>query len=246
MRALACDGKRQIMKIPEILSTDQTDNAVLLLSSYYNKPQPGKTALRSGARFDTWAGGGDAPDVANMLTADDFLAASFLSVRFSPKAVIGILEHRRDAVADLLAQIPADLDLVDVTHENFKSVLGEESAAWQLWDLLRGMDLPGKESWGIGPTKASKLMARKRPRLIPIWDSVVRKETGLKDSGTQWSDWHEVLTQNEGALAGHLDDIQQRADLQHSISPLRVMDVVLWMHGTGGIAQPPTGEDETA
>lgn len=232
------------MHIPEILIDDQTDNAVQLLRNYYTKPQPGKKRLRSGARFDDWAGGGDAPGAVNILTADDFLAASFLSVRFSPKAVIGILEKRRGDVTALLEQIPADLDLADVTHENFKSVLGEESPAWQLWDLLRGKDLPDNQSWGIGATKASKLMARKRPQLIPIWDSVVKQETGLKDSGTQWSHWHEVLTQNNGALVRHLGDIQRRAELPHAISALRTMDVILWMHGTGGIPQPPTGEDE--
>ncbi|MET4061743.1 hypothetical protein ABIB35_003320 [Arthrobacter sp. UYP6] len=234
------------MQIPKVLLTDQTDNAVLLLSNYYTKPQQGKSQLRSGARFDNWAGGGDAPGMVNTLTADDFLAASFLSVRFSPKAVIGILEQRRGEVTALLAQIPADLDLASVTHENFKSVLGEESPAWQLRDLLRGKDLPDNQSWGIGPTKASKLMARKRPRLVPIWDSVVRSETELKDSGTQWSDWHEVLTQNDCALSLHLDDIQRKAELPHPISPLRAMDVILWMRGTGGVQQSPTSEDETA
>ena len=235
------------MRIPEILTKDQIDNAVILLRSYYTEPQHGKSGLRSGARFDTWGGGGDAASVCNTLTADDLLAASFLSVRFSPKAVIGILGDRREDVTALLSAIPVDLDLVDVSHDDFKAVLGEESPAWQLWDLLRGKDQLNGKGWGVGPTKASKLLARKRPRLIPIWDSVVKRETELKNSQTQWIDWHQALTEDNCALAMHLNEVQRRAELPHPVSTLRAMDVVLWMRGTGGgIVQPSTGEDEAS
>ncbi|MCC9173663.1 DUF6308 family protein [Arthrobacter sp. zg-Y179] len=234
------------MHIPEILTEEQTDNAVTLLKNYYTEPVS-KGRIRTGARFDTWAGGGDAPEVVNTITADDVLAASFLSVRFSPTAVIGVLETRREDITALLAQIPVDLDLTALSRDEVEKVLGEDGPAWQLWNILRGKDLQKKEKWGIGPTKASKLLARKRPRLIPIWDSVVKNETKLKGSLTQWDDWYEALTKDSGALALHLDEIQRRAELPHPVSRLRVMDVVLWMHGTGGGAtQPPTGEDEEA
>lgn len=234
------------MKIPAILTEEQTENAVTLLSNYYTMPLA-SGRIRTGAHYDIWAGGGDAPDVVNTLTADDLIAATFLSVRFSPRASIAILDQRRGDITALLEQIPVDLDLADLSYDEFKRVLGEESPAWQLWDLLRGNDAPKKEKWGIGPTKASKLLARKRPRLIPIWDSVVKKELRRKNSLTQWSDWHEALTTDDGALAKHLDEIQRQADLPHPVSRLRAMDVVLWMHGTGGgVEQPPTGEDEAA
>ncbi|MCC9204134.1 DUF6308 family protein [Arthrobacter sp. zg-Y769] len=231
------------MHIPEILTEKQTENAVTLLKNYYTE-RGSKGRVRTGSRFDTWAGGGDAPDVVNTITADDMLAASFLSVRFSPRASIGILETRRDDITALLAQIPADLDLTALNRDEVEKVLGEESPAWKLWDILRGKEDGG---WGIGSTKASKLLARKRPRLIPIWDSVVKSETKLKGSLTQWDDWHAALTKDNAALALHLDEIQRRAELPHPVSRLRAMDVVLWMHGTGGGApQPPTGEDEEA
>ena len=156
------------------------------------------------------------------------LAASFLSVPFEPAAVIGLLAERQLDITALLMQIPANRHLAGVSHEEFKDLLGEESPAWKLWNILRGKEDGG---WGIGPTRASKLMARKRPRLIPIWDSVVGAEAKIASSLTQWSDWHEMLTQEGGALAGRLDRIQDRAELQFRVSQLRVMDVVLWMHG---------------
>ncbi|MCQ1994390.1 DUF6308 family protein [Arthrobacter sp. zg-Y1171] len=218
------------MHIPEILTEEQTDNAVTLLSNYYTQ-LGSKGRVRTGARFDTWAGGGDAPDVVNTITADDMLAASFLSVPFEPTAVIGILDERRVDVAALLSKIPFDLDLADLQDGDFEAVLGAGSPAWQLWDILRGNDLDEKEKWGIGPTRASKLMARKRPRLIPIWDSVVQEQTESKGSLTQWKDWYAALTKDGGVLALHLDEIQRRAELPHPVSRLRAMDVVLWMRG---------------
>ncbi|MCQ1999795.1 DUF6308 family protein [Arthrobacter sp. zg-Y108] len=42
-------------------------------------------------------------------------------------------------------------------------------------------------------------------------------------------------------LALRLDEIQRRAELPHRISRLRAMDVVLWMHGTGGGTPPAPG-----
>nr|WP_237688267.1 DUF6308 family protein [Arthrobacter jiangjiafuii] len=213
-----------------------------MLKDYYTQPVS-KGRVRTGARFDSWAGGGDAPDVVNAITADDMLAASFLSVPFEPAAVIGLLAERQLDITALLTEIPVDLDLADVTHDDFKAHLGEESPAWKLWNILRGKEDGG---WGIGPTRASKLMARKRPRLIPIWDSVVGEEIGLKSSLTQWTDWHEMLTQDGKALATRLDNIRDQAEVPYPVSQLRVMDVVLWMNGTDGGAKAPSSEDEVA
>ena len=75
-------------------------------------------------------------------------------------------------------------------------------------------------------------MARKRPHLIPVWDSVVRAQTGLRDSSTQWSDWHDLLVRNDAGFAAKLDEMQSQARLPHPVSRLRVLDVVLWMDGT--------------
>lgn len=227
------------MELPVILS-DPTA-AATLLRNYYTEPLR-NGQVRSGARFDTWAGGGAAPAVANQITADDILAASFLSVEYSPKAVIGILETRKTEISALLQRIPVGLELADVTHDSYKSVLGEESPAWELWDLLRGKNDGG---WGIGATKASKLLARKRPHLIPIWDSVVKAQTGLRDSSTQWSDLHELLTRDKAGFAAELDEIHRQAQLPHPVSRLRTLDVVLWMDGAGrGIAEPKRSEGE--
>src|SRR6476659_5549830 len=97
-----------------------------------------------------------------------FVAVSMLCQR-APEAAIRLLESEAAGIAMLLKQIPVGCDIVDVDP----GVLSSESAAGRLWDLLRS----GKD--GLGWTTTSKLMAAKRLRLIPIWDSFVEQATGL-------------------------------------------------------------------
>ncbi|BBE21866.1 hypothetical protein MN0502_07490 [Arthrobacter sp. MN05-02] len=225
------------MNYPEILDAGHVDEAAGLVRRYY-RPIEGNTTPRTGTRFDDWAGGGDHPDVAGRITADDLVAVSFLSVDITGRAAIGLLEKHVDEVADLLRQIPVDVDLWEADLERLNSPSGPE---YELWNLLRGHKY-GK--WGIGPTRASKIMARKRPRLIPIYDSVVRPLMGLKNSGGQWTAWHAALTADP-ALPGRLASIREVAGAPDSIFMLRVMDIVLWMHGIE-IGLKPDSDDDIA
>lgn len=81
-----------------------------------------------------------------------------------------------------------------------------------------------------GPTTASKIMARKRPRLSPIYDSVVGPLMGLNTSDSQWRVWHTALTDGT-SLPERLRTIPEISGVDPRISELRTMDVVLWMHG---------------
>ncbi len=81
----------------------------------------------------------------------------------------------------------------------------------------------------IGPTRASKLLARKRPRLRPIWDSVVTSVTGTLDR--QWEPLRVALRDNDKALHHRLIRIRGAAGLPAEVSALRVFDVVTWMEG---------------
>ncbi|MET3366938.1 UNVERIFIED_CONTAM: hypothetical protein ABIE34_000159 [Jeotgalibacillus campisalis] len=214
------------MKLPDILTEDRTDEAAALVNKYYTKlyrhglPQ-------TGSRFDDWAGGGDRTDIANVFTADDVLSVSFLSVQVPAPAAIGLVETHGGDVTALLEQIPTDLDLASVTSEDYETLLGPNSPANALWRLLRGSDT---YRWGIGPTTASKILARKRPRLFPIYDSIVGPLMGLPTAEGQWETWHKVLTDGSG-LPDRLQAIKAESGIEHDISDLRTMDVILWMHG---------------
>ena len=213
--------------LPEILAEHRTDDAAKLLHRYYTEKTT-TGSIRTGAHFDTWAGRGDARDVVNTVTADDLLALSLLSVEVKGPAVIGLLETHAADITRLLEQIPADLDMAAVRPEDYAGMYGKDSAAWRLWEVIRGYK---GGQWRMGPTKTSKLLARKRRRLIPIWDSVVARSAGLNSSLTYWEEWHRLLTADDGALAGRLERIRAAADLSVEVSALRVMDVVLWMDG---------------
>lgn len=214
------------MKLPEILDSAHVDDATVLVKEYYTQTYK-RGEIQTGARFESWMGGGDAPEAVNTITADDLIAVAFLSVDVPAPAAIGILETHKDEISTLLAQIPADIDLANLAAEDFASTMGQGSAAIQLWRLLRQSD---DERWGIGPTTASKIMARKRPRLIPIYDSVIGSVMEMKNSDKQWILWHELLTNGSG-LSERLTEIQTQSGVAPDASALRIMDVVLWKHG---------------
>jgi hypothetical protein len=177
---------------------------------------------------ETIAGGGDTVD-PHRITPADLMAVSTLSVHVPAQAAIGIGEGLAGEIQALLSQIPVDAKLETVTGTEFAALLGEDSPALQLWRLLRQTGNP----WGVGPTTTSKLLARKRPHLIPIYDSVVRKRTGMSNDGSQWTRWFDAFQNDEGhAFAARLRRIRDRAGTPH-LSLLRVLDIVLWMDGRG-------------
>lgn len=218
------------MKLPKILDQNHIDEAAKLVSDYYTKIFVSGMP-RTGSRFDDWAGRGDAPDVADRITPDDLIAVSFLSVDIPSRAAIGILETYKDDIAGLLTRIPDDIDLADVKPAEYAGRLGKGSPADSLWHLLRGRDT-GR--WGLGQTKTSKILARKRPRLIPIYDSVVGPLVGLSNSKGQWEGWYAALTDGSG-LPQRLSEIRQVSGIADPISDIRVMDIVLWMYGKKGL-----------
>jgi hypothetical protein len=217
------------MAIPAILDDDHIDTAAQLLHTYYRRTHDGLPAY-TGSMYTSWGGGGDALHDVNRVTPDDLVAVSFLSVNVPGEAAFGILETHAALISDLLAQIPADLDMADVQADDFDKVLGETSPALQLWHVLRGRDT-GR--WGMGETRTSKLMARKRPLLVPVYDSVVGHlmSPDLGSAG-QWRRWHTALTDGTG-LPQRLQEIRRVSRITDPISDIRVMDIVLWMYGTG-------------
>jgi hypothetical protein len=214
------------MALPTILTEGTEEKATRFLAAYYRRTADGLPAY-TGSYFNSWAGGRDSGENRDTITADDLIAVSFLSVKIPGEAAIGILDTHREKISGLLEKIPADRDLADVSPAEFPEMYGENSPAVKLWRVIRGSDT-GR--WGIGPTKASKIMARKRPRLIPIYDSVVAPLMGLKDSENQWAAWHNAFLEDPG-LAERLRRIKAISGVKDPIPDIRVMDIVLWMHG---------------
>ncbi len=204
--------------LPPPLIADSDDDALALLRQYY-----GDTYLDAGcytgAFFDSWAPYNRDAD-ADRFTADDLVAITFLSVNVKPSAARQLLVTRAARFTELLESIGPDRDLVDEAD-----ALTPETPI-----LLFEQEL--KSVPDIWRTKATKLMARKRPRLVPIYDVVVGRVLNTKL--VHRDPIREALRANGGALDARLRSIRSKAGLPDEISALRVLDVIAWMYGKAG------------
>lgn len=156
-------------------------------------------------------------------TCCDFVAVSMLSVNVPAAAALRILEEDDHQITDLLKAIPMDLHIWD---DGANIVKG--SPAWDLWELI-------DDNTGIGATITSKLMAAKRPHLVPIYDSVVSAALfqGKRIVTEYWQLWRDELSGTDGeALRSTVEQVRDEVGYDPELfSILRVIDIVVWMQG---------------
>ncbi|MGM7669843.1 DUF6308 family protein [Microbacterium sp. A93] len=216
----------------------ENDEAVRYIKKYF-EPRNNGRPLFTGSHFDSFDGGGGVEP--NRITAADLLALEMLSESVRGQAALGIVESLADEIEELLVQVPEEAKLEEITEAEFERLLDKGSPAQQLWDLLKQNN---GSRWHIGTTRASKILARKRPHLIPIYDTVVRREALGERSGNYWRDWFNAFQGAEGRqLAERLRSIRNESGETH-LSLLRVLDIVLWMKGTGYAKVTETAGDE--
>ncbi|GHF12366.1 hypothetical protein E5082_03525 [Streptomyces griseoluteus] len=208
-----------MLKIPSAL----WDRAYVaeLLRRYWAVFPNGAPAY-TGSRFERFAGGGDRPEVANHFTAADFIAVAALSVDVPVRAILRVLETTEpNPFNSLLLRIPSGIELAESEEQQ----IAEDGPAWKLWWSLRRID-------GVGPVGAGKLLARKRPHLLPVYDSVIKKVFERPSMDLQfWSHMRFALRANGYALVAHLDDVRGLAGIGKDISVLRILDTAAWLHG---------------
>lgn len=203
-------------RLPDALDTRDDAAALDLLRRYFGTPLLGPQAY-GGAHFDTWDSRGTGPADRDVFTADDLVAVTFLSVTVSAEAARALLRDRRQEFATLLVELGPDRDLSDVSE-----TIADDWSGWKLMRALRSLP-------DVGPTTATKLLARKRPRLRPIWDSVVTELTGTFES--QWEPLRVALRLDDAALHRRLVALHEATGLPTQVSALRVFDVICWMEG---------------
>lgn len=163
----------------------------------------------AGALFDGLDSDGLlAHNPTDSFSVDDIAAASLLDVRYGPRAVRALLSS--DVIQSALTAVPDDLPLWQATQEDL-------DATHELWILIRGIK-------GVGRTRASKLLARKRPQLVPIVDSVIADALQLHDQ--TWRPMAAALADQH--LRKRIDGLRP-ADMSKRISTLRLLDVLTWM-----------------
>lgn len=201
------DGRDEIAPaVDAIRSTLEQEDAAELLDGYF---APGAF---TGAHFERLDGGGDRPEVANVFTAADVASVALLSVPLEGSIVQWLLVDAADQLASLLADVP----MADLATAEGREALSDDGKAAELYELLRGRDK-------IGSTKASKLMARKRPALVPIRDTVVSAHLG--DPHRWWPVWRAAMGDDD--VVARLDELRAASGVPE-LTRLRAADIVLW------------------
>ena len=205
------------VQLPAVL--DQPDDAAALeVLQRYFRPRLEEARSYTGSAFGTWDSTGTRAVDINRFSADDLVAVSFLSVSIHPRAAHQLLRSHAEEFSDLLMELGPDRDLVDEEHD----LSDGRWVGWRLHDKLLKLH-------EVGPTRASKLLARKRPRLRPVYDSVVAEVTGT--SASLWRPLQQVLRAEDCALHLRLLRLRDGAGLPEQVSALRVWDVLAWMEG---------------
>lgn len=167
------------------------------------------------------------------ITASDLHATTLLSVRVGPGATRRLLDpaEPRQRVLATLATLP-NKDLLVAGPDD---LLAMEAFYLTVKSALSGPTTSSGNAW----VTASKLCARKRPRLFPVRDNVVCEHLGLlgpRRRGDYRVDWQvyraiagdrrvsDALT----ALIPRVREEGQDRRLQIETSDLRLLDAALW------------------
>lgn len=174
--------------------------------------------LFTGGRFEGLGGGGDRPVVKDVIVTDDLIAVQMLSVQVPAVVALDLCEGDLGReVTEQLRLLPTDIELGD---DEAAVLIADDGPADRAWRLLKQCD-------GVGWVIAGKLLARKRPHLIPVYDDVVR--CAYRTGKGFWSWLHDRLREQDGVIRHRLNKLRVDADLPESVAALRILDVVFWM-----------------
>lgn len=88
----------------------------------------------------------------------------------------------------------------------------------------------------MGVTKLSKLLAVKRPDLIPIQDSLVDAALFKRHIDNYWEPWQRLHRSDEGAqLRATAESVRDEAGVGEHLGPARIIDVVIWTWARGHV-----------
>jgi hypothetical protein len=210
---------RNPITLTDLLAVVDGPGATQDLRDYFQPDRPpGVMPTFSGSRFEFLAGGGDRPETADRITYDDLVAVTLLEVDVPGDVALQLLEGPLGPdITRHLEQIPTD---VSISDPRAADLLGTASHASVAWDLL-------EEPHGMGWVITNKLLARKRPKLIPVYDRVVACSYG--EPVGVWNWLVDLFAQEGGLLDERLRTAGKKAGVPETVTPLRVYDVIVWM-----------------
>lgn len=150
----------------------------------------------------------------NRFEASDVLAVRTLSVDIPVESAAELLLTKSGWFSEYLPDIPPDRDMWEVDRD----VFADESAAALTHGRLRTLE---QVDW----VTAGKLLASKRPRLLPVYDSLVKSLLNPQ-GGPLWLPLYDQLSDPQ--RRNRIDRVCSNAP--ENVSLLRRIDVALWMH----------------
>ena len=167
----------------------------------------------------------------NRLTKGDIQLANFMAARMSPLVIESII-NRTTMVNSALERIAPGIAISD------------EHVPWSAIEQLFSATL-GPE---VGPARATKILHKKRPPLIPILDSVVVSyckavcSHGLRDKNeaSKMIVYVQVVKVDVDNNLNVLENAIQANALE--LTPVRAFDMLLWAYSgeyTGIFGRPP-------
>lgn len=207
--------------------------ALQALESYTSSGRFTGAWFESSGRPGDPATGGPVDPSPSRFSIEDLQSLALLDVGLQPKTMVELLD-RNTEIASLLGRIDPALSLADAPDPRDETE-GPWVPASQLWKLLRSVPQ-------VGRTRASKLMARKRPHLIPGFDRHVAQGLRLTKHDNDWL----IIQQVVRAHAERLAELHFELQANHpgegrlrGLSQLRVLDIVIWMRSHGASPSEP-------
>lgn len=162
---------------------------------------------------------------ASQITATDLIAVSMAGSSVPAEATAWLLSDEGQwLTAEVLADIPDDATL---QHCEPFSIL----RVADLFHLVRNSNsqLPArKRSRAMGQATATRLLAAKRPGLVPVDDQFVRSALGYRKDETWWLRWKNILDdETSDMLADIRSEAAQSAPQAAHLSDLRIFDILL-------------------
>lgn len=213
------DSERGIAAIDKLIDAQ----ARALIHAFYDNEEARQSAPQAhfvGELFVTLG-----PSDPDRFEAADLVAVHLMGMSFLPTTVRALLEseQEQEEVSGLLARIPK----VDIWADE-----ADFEAADQLWRLLakdRKKIYPG-----INRVTAGKLLARKRPTLIPVIDKVITTLVPEPPDG-YWRLFQTYL--RDPARLRKVEELRPPGIGAKSSPTLRLLDTAIWMRGSRGPAR---------
>lgn len=125
-----------------------------------------------------------------------------------------------EPLPELMEQIPAETQLVDIPSPVFDS---ETGALTQLWTALT------KDPLVLKPKAAAALLARLRPAALPLFSKDDRRPWGDVTDYVQFcQDLHELLLADRGRLAHQLYYLREALELPEWVSQVQLLQALVF------------------